>query len=320
VLEFRPTNPLRPPDWRWKYGKQLAEAQAPKTRAGRHVGLVRKFNMVLLECQSETDHLQLVDEWPDLYEAWRIYSNEQAKSARWEIEARLLAGQPFEAIAKLTRVSPEILTLYEKVFFDVLDKLDAPSYIVHTVLFESFNRGVSEKHHDILWKMFGYWAGPHVLDFLIFKFNRPQKADASSTSVNAFLADDIRGQQLLKASLAMRTMPVNFQTQIEIINLYYRMIEMERESEGASGGSQEMFTASVKSFLGAVPWTSAMVRPSGNVVVSQADQQAAALRASELVTIGGGQVPPGLEAILASARFPEPPKPPAIAGPVQGGN
>ncbi len=321
MLDYRPTNPNRPPDWRWQFGKQLAEQQRElrKVRADRYVGLAARFASESVECRTEAEHLGLLDKNPELYEAWSLYNDAKIKSARWGVEARLLAAQSPEEIAELGNITPDTVRLYEKIFFNVSDKLNRPDYITHNVFTEAAHRGVESRAYDLLWKMFGYWAGPNVLNFLIFKFTKQQKPDSSPGSVLAYLSDDVRSQQVLKTALAMRTMPVNWQTQIEIVNLYYRMLEMERESEGGGTAAQESFQSSVKSFLSNVPWSSGLHQTGSNLVITQADSQAQALRAAELLTIGAGQVPPGLEALIASAKFPAPKQQPArLSGTTEG--
>ena len=58
-----------------------------------------------------------------------------------EIEARLLAQQPYKMIAERTCYSEDALRLYESWFFNIHDRLTSPSYITHTIFGKAYIDG-----------------------------------------------------------------------------------------------------------------------------------------------------------------------------------
>jgi hypothetical protein len=199
-----------------------------------------------------TDHQQrvLAESQPELYAAWELYHSE-LRSPRWELEARLLASEPIESISAKTGLSAEIVQTYASLFFDVKGK--STGYVLHVVLGECAKRTVTERDVELLWKMYGYFSGPRMLDLLIYRFE-PRNCSDSDFSVSAFLKDDVRGQLQLKSSIAMRALQVNSQTQTEILSLYVKMLDLDKTAGEADGG-QETLKAGIQAMLENIPWT-----------------------------------------------------------------
>ncbi len=162
--------------------------------------------------------------YPHLFEAEQIFIREK-QLVRYEIEARLLASETSERISHRFGVDAAIVTWYEKLFFNVLDRLDDRGYIAQRVMGESLHAGLTERDHDLLWKLYGYIGGEAVLDAVIYKGfsqSRPETPD----EVEAFFADQLQSNSALKAMLAMRTMPINSYTQQAILEIQQRFIEI----------------------------------------------------------------------------------------------
>jgi hypothetical protein len=255
----------------------------------------------------DIEHLYLSERMGDLYEAWTMYQSTQVKAnMRWEIEARLLARQTTAEIASKTGTRESIIAIYSQIFFDVQSRLESPGWITHVVIGDAFNRSV-DKQPDGLWKLFGYWGGPFVLDSLIYRFNCPVWLE-SYKFVPGFIADDIRGQMQTKAMLAIRSMPVNWQTQIEIMNLYYRMMELENNTDAIAAGGAESFKSSIAAFMNSIPWTRDNKLKTNFDVIDTIDAGSVSLRSDELMLAGvGGTV----EVDSLNIAYPEPNTKPA---------
>jgi hypothetical protein len=114
----------------------------------------------------------------------------------------------------------------------------------------------------------------------------------SPKSVPGFMADDIRSTMQAKAMLAIRTMPVNWQTQIEVMNLYYRMLELENNTDAVGTGGAESFKSAISSFMQSIPWTRDNKLKTEIGVIDAIDSGAVSLRSDELMIAGvGGTVP-----------------------------
>lgn len=297
--ELRAGNPRRPVDWRWQRIAQLAESEAriSKTRDDTWVTKGKKFLQALNDCYTDTAHVVLAENSPDMYEAWALFADTHDRDTRWAIEARLLAREDYEVISRKIGYTPAQLEFYHQWFFDVHDRLACPDLITTVVLGKSVQAGLNEREYDCLWKMYGYHGGGDVLDMLINRFAPKNSAE----KIIAFFKDDYKASLAMKGDLALRTMPINWQTQVELANLYMRMEEMER-NEGRGGGDSEGIIANVKAFFTELPWGKASkLPPSGNTAIDDLDSGSVAVRANELTLLGTGHMSPFMQGLIASA-------------------
>lgn len=306
---FRKTNPRRPVDWRWQLAEYLLNSggRIRRSRLDSYIKQAISFRRQLNRCQNDDDYMRLLHAAPDLYEAWALFDDGEDKETRWELEARLLTPQTYQEIAKIVALEPEAVQAYEALFFNVRDRVESPSYITHIVLGKSIHAGLNERAYDALWKMYGYWAGPHVLNSLIYRFNVPAAPDAPD-GVNAFWDDDTKDMLRMKSAIAMRTMPINWDTQIEILNLYMRMLEIERNA-GEGGSGSETVLANINTLFTQIPWTKQRYNlevADQTDPIAVVDMTGNTLRASELAIIAADKkIPPALEQMLNSMKFPE---------------
>jgi len=306
VLTYRVDNPRRVPDWRWQRAGELVDGgRVARGRDDAGVRQAVKFRRLLARCQTDDDRLVALDACPALYEAHSLYAAEDdAPEPRWELEARLLAREPFQSIERKMGLSTEVITAFELYFFDVISRLDAPSIIVHTVIGRSVQTGLAERDYDALWKLMGYLAGPLVLDSCIYKFAQPQQI-ITTDGVKAFWKDFAKDQLGMKAGVAALTYPVNWQTREQILTFYAQLLQMEA-SAGAVGGTSETFVSNVKSMMETFTWSKYLpgVDTAMTGKVAELESSGVRLRATELSMIGLGDTPTGLEHLISSARFP----------------
>lgn len=296
-------NPFRPVDWRWQTVKYLQEhgLRLTKSYSDSWLAKARRFVDEQQRASDDLQQFEVAARYPAIYGAFRIYKTTTVKSAKYELEARLLASEPVPQIADKTGITEATVAAYAELFFDVAPKLKNPGYIAHVVLGPSAIKGISEREPDVIWKMFGYWCGPVVLDLLIYRFKQPCKAE-SPQAIAALMADDIREQLLLKTMIAVRSLNINWQTQTEVLNTYLRMLELERTAGGGDGGSESM-KSGIQGLLESLPWTRDAALAAKQSLVEFHDN-GVELRADELLLTAAGQRPQNLDAILASAVYP----------------
>lgn len=306
VLINRVDNPRRPPDWRWQRAGELVEgARIARGRDDDGVRQASKFRRLLARCHTDEDRLVALDSCPALYEAHSLYAAEDdAPEPRWELEARLLAREPFESIASKMGLTIEVIEAYERFFFDVLTRLSAPSLIVHTVIGRAVQTGLAERDYDCLWKLLGYFAGPLVLDSCVYKFAQSQQIQTPD-GVRAFWKDFTKDQLANKAGVAALTMPVNWQTREQILTLYVQLLQME-VAAGNVGTANETYVSNVKAMIDTFAWSKYLpgVDTALSGKVAELEAGGVRLRATELAMIGIGDTPTGLEHLISSARFP----------------
>lgn len=292
MLQFHPSNPFRPVNWRWEQARLMREKKLRsigKTVNDPIIVAAVKFQGRLARCTDDVDRWSLMEEYPDLYNAYLIHrrgDDEDRHPLRYAVEARLLAGQPFNEIAELMGVTYDTVDNYERLFFSVTDKLRHSDYIMTCVIGPSVNAGLSDRDYDLLWKLFGYLYGPTVLDAFINTTSRKFRPQ-SINEVDAALADDARSALQRKVAIVARTFVVNPFSQSELLNIYARFLEVEKETN--SGKAQDVILQNIQVMLSSLPWQSGADDVAAPPRIGHYEETAIELRTDELLMVSVGK-------------------------------
>jgi hypothetical protein len=124
---------------------------------------------------------------------------------RLELEARLLAGETFDAIAEKCGVPADVGAAYEAVFFNVSERLQATDYILSQVIGERLYVPGALRPDDFV-KFSAYRGGPYVVDAMRGVIH----GDLSSRDgLDRLDAGGDRLEQLFWRALATRNLPVD---------------------------------------------------------------------------------------------------------------
>jgi len=147
------------PDWRWLRARRLADNDLTPSRSrdDRQVQRAYRFikRMRKLDIKAEE---RLRNDYPDIYEAFRIYDDPQS-GTRWVFEASVMANRPIDEMAQYLRADPEVLKIYESLFFDVRPALENRGWIIANVLMPMMTGSISAKDPDVFWKAIAYFGG-----------------------------------------------------------------------------------------------------------------------------------------------------------------
>jgi hypothetical protein len=83
------------------------------------------------------------------------------------IQARLLARQPVDEVARRTGVPVAVVNAYQGLFFDVVDCLDARDWVLVRAIGMGTWSGKAFPDHGALLKCFAYFGGPLVLEAVL---------------------------------------------------------------------------------------------------------------------------------------------------------
>lgn len=226
---------------------------------------------------------------PGLFYAEQIHDREDL-DVRWEIEARYLAKEPFEEIAKKAGMDVEIIQWYEKAFFSVVEKIDNKTYITHVAMGRSIHRGLFERDYDLLWKMLGYACGPHMVDSLVTRLTNPQRV-LSPDQVDATKHTLVQSATVDKALTAMLTLPVSY-NQAVVMECYHKQLEIAKNA-GGGGDVHNLIVNNVHAALTSLPFSTERPAVDGQQL-KYYDDQSAELRADEMLAVGLGFDSPAL--------------------------
>ncbi|GIV44675.1 MAG: hypothetical protein KatS3mg035_1798 [Bacteroidia bacterium] len=218
--------PNRPPNWRWERARWFFEnnkVASPK-KEDPFVVIARKFQAKLYKTQTEAARQRLAKKFPGIFWSYHIYSDETSVT-KYQIEARLLAGDNPERISKRCFISsPDIVRWYECLFFNVSDALDSHDYLCGIVVGRSIYSGIKEKDFDVLWKLYGIASRgrPEILDDLLTTISNPISSE--------FFADDVKNNLNRKAAIASRITSSSFDYNT-IFEAYTKLKELSQENQ-----------------------------------------------------------------------------------------
>jgi hypothetical protein len=292
---FSSRNPRRAPDWRWRRAELAAEGTYPLSRrrdGDAWVARTTRFIREQAAAKAELDIAMLEDQYPVLFWAHDIWNSQGDKGnpTRSEVEARLLADDRYDNIARRVRTNVDVIEAYERVFFNVGDCLDNRGYLMHCVLGPSIHMGFQASEYDLVWKLFALLGGPLAVDLMIDQsigHARPERAG----DLKYFVADVAQNDLRRVAMLALKTLRINNFNAVEIIDRFLKLVELERSGGGGAGGvATEALKQNVHTMLVSLPFT--VGQRSGHVdatPLDRFDDLPAELRYEEVMAASVGQ-------------------------------
>ncbi len=310
MFELNPQNPLRPPHWRWQRALQLAEG-APVSRQADdiHTRLAGRFRKRLLAAQLDPQlQLTLQTKFTDLYLAHTVaVSSEPAyRELRNELEARILTNESVSVLASRLGFRQTAVEAYERMFFDVRERLGRPAYILHFIIGSTTCGQLTERMTGVLWKLFGYYGGPICLDVLISGFEGQDLMVGMTTTETLDSLIALRQRQKMLVGAA--TIPINVLTQQIIWDSWHKLRQHEQTAQTA-GAQRNGILANVEALLKLQPFgVGKQIEPMNAKAAKKLEkyESGAELRGDELHRIGLGQdLPANVATLLAEMAFPE---------------
>jgi hypothetical protein len=172
-----PLDPWKDPAWRWhRSGYLLDHGRHPLRQDDEATRQAWRFRRALTQCRTDADREQLAQDYPGLAEAYGVYTGEPPK--RWELEARLLGGDPDVTVAARCGLSAAAVAAYHATFYEVRPHLHADTYVMTVLIGPKAYCGLTAEDHEVLLKLFGYGLGGSGVDaFLDYLHNPPTIPD-----------------------------------------------------------------------------------------------------------------------------------------------
>ena len=234
------------PNWRWQRARELVDKKLSPRRSRDDYQITRAYKYLRRFCKDNPRvEEQLASTYPLVHKAKLLYEDIYS-GTRWVFEAGVMASQPREYMAEYLNTDPDVLKMYEHLFFDVRDALKHKGCIVANVLMPMFKGGAKPKDPDFAWKLLAYEGGWDVVKSVW------EIGDVSPVAVD-FLNRTFREQILRTAREAIYSVvPNNFNTG-ELIKSGLEMIKFEHETGASKTRDQSM--ASISALLGSVKLT-----------------------------------------------------------------
>ena len=197
-------NPFPPPDRRYQLAKAcLAQDVTPLVRFDdKYTWGTFKFLRARAVYRQPKQHVaKVLMKYPDLACAVKIHHGE-AEALRPIVEAYVLSGENRESIVDATRVNPQTIEWYEKVFYDVEAFRKHPMYVFSRLIGTMGKHGHRKLDEPTLWKLVGYVGGPEALDRLLGNMQGVGEAQGED-GIKGWLSQRIQATLQTKQLLAV---------------------------------------------------------------------------------------------------------------------
>ena len=255
MIDLLMANPSRAPDawWRRARGYYFEGQLIPtvKRDGGRGNFWIRKairFLDAARQAKTKRQRMSVMAAYPAIYWAYDLRTRADKRVALAAVEARILARQTDPEIAKAHGCWPRYIEAYEALFFNVRDRLKHQDFILCSVLRDVHNEGLENCKADVLWKLFAYLGGPHVLEALMGRMPVDKWAARPECVATVFQEIAIDGIKQNGAVAALRV-PVEAESCLQLLDVFTRVVEIERTTELTVKESDAMHET-VRSMLG----------------------------------------------------------------------
>jgi hypothetical protein len=236
VIRFQKYDPLASPAWRWELANRLVDDKAdcrkckdPAVRAA--TALVERLTA---EEPGGGPVCRRRAVAPSLEAAHRIYRDGGLR--RSELEARILANQPIAEIADRCHVSADTISSFEELFFAVRPHLQSWGWICAMVIGDGLRRGFANDELGALWRAFGYFGGPFVLDALVDAFYEVWRPREPAT-IGVYFQDDSPAPLGMQAAIAVHSIPINEATNRAFMATHLQLLKIQATMSAAEAES-----------------------------------------------------------------------------------
>lgn len=165
--DFQHVNPFRTPSYRWERARVLAKEgqEFSASTDDAETGKAYEYLIALKRRTADTQYKMLAVRMPAIHQAHEIHQQDGA--LRWVLEACLLTGQASEEIGWKLDLSAAVVDWYERLFFNVRDRLSASDWIVLQAIGKKAVHGCTKQDLNLILKLLGYFGGPLVLEMCL---------------------------------------------------------------------------------------------------------------------------------------------------------
>ena len=256
IARYNRFNPRRLPHWRFDRIRSLLDNNETGGRARPNPAEDDEFitlgfqflkrweavNKLDLSPEDLERHrqMELMGDNPGLYFAYEMYTSPKEDKLRNHTEAHILAGRVDSEISEITDQDIDSIMWYEKIFFNVREKLETPSYIDAQVLAKAVNCGLANLNLRLMVKFWAYYGGPYMLDAFINGMPRQFAKPGPNTDYQKVLTNT-QNLDLIKystdATKALGPGDVNTYNYFDLVNAHNQIVSLVEASKADSGNT-----------------------------------------------------------------------------------
>lgn len=311
--DYQKYSPFRAPQWRYDRVLELIEARPVRSPSPRSDDrFVRTYHKFLMRYMAlpDADKVTLYPKNPGLFYAHLLHHHPD-REWRVMVQARILTSADDNTAANYLSTLPDTIHWYEALYFNVRDRLNNLDWIIKSVLGSPAERVAARddtmtmEHRHILYKLFAYFGGPHILDAVLAGV-QPNNLPKDRTQVSRWFDQTMKTLLKRKAIMAAQMFEVNKWNVMELMNAHISIMSLEKD---AGGGPQSEIEKAVEGLLGQIGgnWRIARKRLDEQPALEQQYAiSAVEPRADEFASLAHGTVPATLreqEAAIDTAKL-----------------
>jgi hypothetical protein len=315
-------SPYRPTRWRYDRVMELVESPDRRTRnpipnvddewtrqAFVFMKKWDKYSELDTDEEVESKRRGLVNNNLPLYQAYEFFLKPDGDKLKGEVEARILTGQDDLTIADKVSCFPESVEWYEKMFYNVRDRLKNTSYVVNNVIGPLVSAGFENATVELTAKFFGFiYQNVQLMEQILLGINTTITPPANGQDTLSFFDSSIENTiQTLVMRTAHSMAPNKFDAK-EMLIVWKDLMSLRREASG-SDMSRTNIEENVSAFLSSITWSVGRQRqelldstPLAGYVGHTAEP-----RAMEQLALIAGETPSGIDN-LRNLQLPPPRK------------
>lgn len=244
--QLRDIDPFLTPSWRHQYASSLADASPPQRSPAAAGPEIRDYRAFLLSRKNNVKVAQWLTRNPYLCYAVQLYERrEEDYEIPFMLECRILSGESYDKIAKKLKTSPEVVTWYSSLFFDVQPYLDSSDWIFHQVLLPAADKSQAARlmrqasaniaateagarsslvpdiispFYDPSIKFFSYLGGPKVCDLMLTGITGTRKPTGIN-QLGKFMEKQYRLTLQSRSLQVARSLPLNRYTALDFMKI-----------------------------------------------------------------------------------------------------
>ncbi|MCY2987298.1 MAG: hypothetical protein NTY19_05460 [Planctomycetota bacterium] len=221
---LRRLGPLPAPDRRWQVACQSAQAgRDPLEDIAADLAEAAEYSKSLTKCTTDAERADVHARWPTLSQAHAVFQHDEPQ--RWEVESRLLAGQPDEVIAASCGLELAVVASYAALFFSLREYLGDRRWL-RTKMFGWGAPIFGNKDLGRLWAWTALTGGPYVLDMVLAAFHAMWRKDTHPT-LSIYLQPDSQAPLNMQAFIATHVLPQGGKAAVACLAFHARLLEVE---------------------------------------------------------------------------------------------
>jgi hypothetical protein len=224
--------PLRCPHWRLDRVVQMTSHRPSPLRPGPYDDhYVRIYRRVLLALTAagmdDSSREEVFRANPDICHAHELHYSLDIER-RQILEARLLTNETLEGIALGFGTSARTIDYFEKLFFNIRDRMQCRDWILKAAIIgprrryrDSKKGAMTDEQRGYVYRLFGFYGGPLVLDAVISGIGS-QAVPRRPEDVEGWFQDELQQIVRISAAAAAAVVPFNERNMMRIMKMALR--------------------------------------------------------------------------------------------------